>query len=145
MTAILLNERGTPQPSLDIQRRLQAIHPRLSLRFVVVAPSHWAVTLAWDDSDPRKEQVRNGTLSLDSAYDIIGYLPMDASVDEAPAYLSRMFREYPIDHVRNIADHVRHFNDTQPVEAAVQAAASAVLDSANPASTPKRQRRSRSQ
>lgn len=141
MAAILLNERGTPEPSLDIQRRLLAIHPRLSLKYVSVAPSHWAVTLGWDDSDPRKERVRTGKLPLDSAYDIIGYLPMDAAVDEAPAYLSRMFREYPLEHVRNIADHVRHFNDTQPVEAAVQAAAAEVLDSANPASTKKRRGR----
>lgn len=141
MSAILLNERGIPEPSLDIQRRLRAIHPRLALRFVIVAPSSWAVTLAWDDNDARKEKVRAGTVSLDSAYDIIGYLPMDASVDEAPAYLSRMFREYPVEHVRNIADHVANFNATAPVQAAVEAATSAVLDSANPTAAPKRRGR----
>jgi hypothetical protein len=138
---ILLNERGNPEPSPDVQRRLRGVHPRLSLRFVEVAPSSWAVALEWADDDPRRERVRNGTLPLGSAYDIIGYLPMGASVDEAPAYLSRMFREYPLDHVRSIADRIADFNATEPVREAVQAAAAEVLDSANPAGTPKGRRR----
>lgn len=138
---ILLNERGTPEPSPDIQRRLRAIHPRLSLKYVTAAPSHWAVTLGWDDSDPRNERVRTGKLPIGSAYDIIGYLPMDAGVDDAPGYLARMFRQYPMEHVQSIADHVAQFNATAPVQQAVESAVAEVLDSANPAGTPKARRR----
>jgi hypothetical protein len=138
---ILLNERGNPEPSPDIQRRLRGIHPRLSLRFMQSAPGNWAVTLGWGDDDPRKERVRTGLTSLDRAFDIIGYLPMNASVDEAPAYLSRMFRTYPLDHVRSIADHIANFNATEPLRDAVEAATADVLDSANPAGTPKARRR----
>lgn len=141
MPTILLNERGNPEPSPDIQRRLGAIHPRLSLKYVEVAPSHWAVTLGWDDGDPRKERVRNGTLDIASAYDIIGYLPMDAGVDDAPGYLSRMFRTYPMEEVQSIADHIPKFNATAPAQQAVEAAVAEVLDSANPAETPKARRR----
>jgi len=139
--SILLNERGNPEPSPDVQRRLRGIHPRLSLRFMQSAPSHWGVTLGWGDDDPRKERVRTGQTPLDRAFDIIGYLPMNASVDEAPAYLSRMFREYPLDHVRSIADHITNFNATEPVREAAEAAAAEVLDRANPAGTPKGRRR----
>lgn len=141
MAPVLLNSAGVPEPSSEVQRRLRAIHPRLSLKYVVVAPSSWAVTLEWAENDERRERVRTGRLDPASAYDIIGYLPMDAAVEEAPAYLSRMFREYPLDHVRNIADHVENFNATAPVQAAVEAAAAAVLDNANPTAAPKRRGR----
>ena len=57
-----------------------------------------------------------------SAYDIIGYLPMLCSADEAPAYLERTFRQYPKDEVRRMADYVQQYNDTQPVAQAAEAA-----------------------
>jgi hypothetical protein len=141
MAAILLNERGNPEPSPEIQRRLRGIHPRLSLKYVVVAPSHWAVTLGWEDNDPRNERVRTSQLDIGFAYDIIGYLPMDASVDDAPGYLGRMFRTYPSENVQSIADHIENFNATEPLQAAIESAATEVLDSANPAGTPKARRR----
>lgn len=139
--AILLNERGNPEPSPEIQRRLRGIHPRLSLRFMQSAPSHWAVVLGWDENEPRRERIRSGEIPLTSAIDIIGYLPIDASVDEAPGYLGRMFRTYPSENVQSIADHIANFNATEPLRDAVEAAAADVLDSANPAGTPKARRR----
>jgi hypothetical protein len=141
MSAVLLNERGMPEPSPEVQRRLRAIHPDLSLRYVLSAPSAWAVALTWGENDRRREMVRKGELPLDATYDIIGYLPMDASPDEAPAYLSRMFRQFPREDVKGIADHVIDFNAIEPVEKAVRQAAAEVLDSSNPAGTPKKRRR----
>ena len=62
------------------------------------------------------------------AHDIIGYLPMLCSVDEAPGYLERTFRQYPKDEVRRMADFVEQFNATQPISQAADAALTEALD-----------------
>jgi hypothetical protein len=138
---VLFNSAGVPEPSPEVQRRLRAIHPRLKLAFVQHAPSAWAVRMTWDENDPRYAQVQSGRLPPDRAVDTIGYLPMDATADDAPGYLARMFRQYPVDAVQSLVDRVTAFNATAPVQAAAEAAIADVLDSSNPVAAPKASRR----
>lgn len=129
--AILFNARGTPEPPVEVQRRVAAIHPGLSLRWVEVFDSAWCVTLAWSADDPRHAHVQAGDLDPLRACDIIGYLPTDCSVDEAPGYLAKMFREYPREDVQALRDGIARYN-TKPLASAVEDAVAEVLDRADP-------------
>jgi hypothetical protein len=129
MTApVVLSHRGTPEPSSEIQRRLAAVHPRLFLRFVEVFDAHWALCMRWEENDRRYAEMQQQTIDPDRAFDIIGYLPMDCSVDTAPSYIERALRQYPVEEVRRVADFVQEFNATAPVAAAIEQAMAEVLD-----------------
>lgn len=135
---VVLSHRGTPEPSSDIQRRLRAVHPRLFLRYVDVFDSHWALCMRWEENDRRFVDLQQQTLDPDRAFDIIGYLPMDCSADQAPAYIERSLRQYPAEEVRRIADFVQQYNATTPVAEALEEALAEVLD--NPLPVKKRGR-----
>lgn len=139
---VLLNSAGRPEPPTDIVRRLKAIHAGLHLRFVDMTGEHWAVCMTWEPGDDRWAWIQRGEASPDSAYSIIGYLPLLCSLDEAPSFLERMFRQYPKDEVRNMADHVLAFNASAPSAALMEEAIAEVLDSPDPTATsPKRRGR----
>ena len=139
---VVLNHRGTPEPSSEIQRRLTAVHPRLSLKYVDGADQHWAITMRWDEHDPRWGMVQSQELDPNRSIDIIGYLPMACGMDEAPAYLAKAIRQYPKADIQALTDRVIAFNETTPIAQAVDAAIAEVLDNPNPAGTPKRRGRS---
>jgi hypothetical protein len=107
---VLLNALGRPEPSPEVSRRLTAIHAGLSLRWVAGTGEHWAICMAWQPEDTRWEHVQNGSYDSRMTYDIIGYLPLDCSVDEAPAYISRAFRQYPKEEVSNIINDIDKWN-----------------------------------
>jgi hypothetical protein len=125
---VLLNSAGQPEPPTDVVKRLRALHAGLHLKFLEYTAQHWAVCMSWNAEDRRWERVQQGKIGPASAYDIIGYLPLDCGVDEAPAYLERMFRQYPKDEVRTMADHVAAYNETAPVAEAIEAALTEALD-----------------
>jgi hypothetical protein len=130
--AVLLNSTGKPEPPTHVVKRLRALHAGLHLRFMEHSGEHWAVCMDWGAEDRRWEWVQRGETSPGAAYDIIGYLPMLCTADEAPPYLERMFRQYPKDEVRNIADHVERYNAEQPVAQAVEQALTEALDRPDP-------------
>lgn len=138
---VVLNHRGTPEPSSDIQRRLSEVHPRLSLKYVEGADEHWAICMRWDETDARWQHVQSQELDPNRSLDIIGYLPMKCGVDEAPAYLSKALRQYPKADVQALTDRVVAFNETAPIAAAMDAALAEVLDNPNPSGTAKRRGR----
>jgi len=138
---VVLNHRGTPEPSSEIQRRLTAVHPRLSLKYIDGADQHWAITMRWDEHDPRWGMVQSQELDPNRSLDIIGYLPMACGMDEAPAYLAKAIRQYPKADIQALTDRVIAFNETTPIANAMDAALAEVLDNPNPAGTPKRRGR----
>ena len=119
-----------------IQRRLREIHGGLHLRMI---QGSWGVCMSWRDNDARREWIQTEAYDPAKAYDIIGYLPMDCPPDMAPAYLAKMFREFPREDVNRMLDAMDALND-QPAQAAVEAAIAEVLDSADPSGTVKRGR-----
>jgi hypothetical protein len=141
---VVLNHRGTPEPSSEIQRRLAAVHPKLSLRYIDGADEHWAICLGWEENDPRWQHIQSQEIDPNRSMDIVGYLPMGCSLEEAPSYLTKALRQYPKQDVQSLVDRVMAFNSTTPVQQAVESALTEVLDSANPSGTPKRRRSSKS-
>jgi hypothetical protein len=129
---VLLNSVGHPEPPTHVVGRLRAIHAGLSLKFVDHTGEHWAVCLAWQPEDTRWARVQSGRTDPASAYDIIGFLPVDCPAEQAPAHLERVFRTYPKDEVRNMADAVLKYNDSVPVAEMVEEAIAEVLDRPDP-------------
>jgi hypothetical protein len=132
MSVVLLNALGTPEPSPEIQRRLRGVHPKLHLKYMTGGGRHWALCMDWSDDDHRRERIQRREVDPEKAYDIVGFLPMDCNVEQAPAYLERALRTYPKEEIQRMADDVVNFNATAPMAAAAEAALADVLDSADP-------------
>lgn len=130
--AVLLNALGRPEPSPEVVRRLKKVHPNLFLRYIEHLPEQWAVCWTWPTSDVRWRQVQEGSVNPDRAFDIIGYLPMGCSADEAPAYLQRVLRSFPSADINALVDKVLAWNDADPVQQQMHAAIAEVLDSTDP-------------
>ena len=128
---ILVNPAGIPEPSPEIQRRLRAVHGGLTLRLIDTGVPTWSVCMEWQPDDRRWEWVQKESYDARMAYDITGYLPLGCSVDEAPAHLSKMFREFPRDDIQRLLNSVENYN-TGVVSTAVEAAIGDMLDSADP-------------
>jgi hypothetical protein len=122
-----------------VQRRLQAIHPDLFLRFIPHAAQHWAVCMKWQPNEERFAQIQSGEVNPERAHDIIGYLPMDCSAEDAPSYLERMFRTFPNEAVQSLANFVTQVQDATVLGAAMDTAIGEVLDQKDP-SKPKSRR-----
>lgn len=135
---VLLNSAGTPEPSPEISRRLRMVHPGLHLKLLGATQEHWAICMSWGENDSRREWVRRGEYNPDKAYDIVGYLPLDCSVDQAPGLLERSLRAYPKEEMSRIADSVSAYNMKYPLDNAVQEAIAEVLDSPDPSGVVKR-------
>jgi hypothetical protein len=128
---VLLNARGLPEPSPEIQRRLREVHPDLSIRFVNPTIGSWAICLDWLPDDPRRAYVQRGELDPFNTTDIIGYLPMDCPVADAPAYVQQALRAYPKENVQRMADFVAAPNRGN-IDALAEAALAEVLDQRDP-------------
>lgn len=128
MTAIVLNAQGTPEPPTDIVGRLHRVHPSLGLKFCGMPERPWQITWTWPESDRRWDRVRQGEIGPDSAYDILGNLPVGCTVDEAASYVENTLRQYPVEDVRKVMDRMRYYNEVEMPKAQVQALASDTMD-----------------
>lgn len=141
MSTILLNAGGTPEPSSEIQRRLRQVHPLLELRYIDSIDAHWAICMRWAENDRRWGMVQQQLIDPNRSMDIVGYLPMTCSAEEAPAYLERSLRQFPSEDVQRLVNQMHQYNAEAPVHQAMNDAMAEVLDSPNPTSQPKRRGR----
>lgn len=130
--AILLNSAGTPEPSPEIGRRLRAVHPGLGLQFNAVTPRHWMVTMQWPADDRRWGMVQRQEIGGEATYSIIGWLPLDCTVEDAPNYLSRFLRTATEESTRQVLDHVQKYNAETVPAAQVEQALDAVMGGDSP-------------
>lgn len=137
---MLVNSVGRPEPSPEIQRRLAAITPGLQLRHLDSYGPRWAVVLAWGTQDRRWQWVQEERYDPASAFDIIGYLPLDCGLAEAAPYLERMLRTYPREDVQRMVDGVARWNEQDAGKADVEKAVAEVLDAPDPTKTEKKKR-----
>ena len=109
---MLMDDEGRPQPPSEIQSRLRAVDPLLSLRYLQGIGPVWAICMQWAESDPRWKTVQEGTTPPHLACDIIGNLPMDCGLDEAAAYIAKSIRTYPVDAVQSLVPRLEKYNES---------------------------------
>jgi hypothetical protein len=81
---------------MEIIRRMRQIDDRLGLKWCEFGSSgeltpQWAITMDWLPSDPRKELVQRGALSIGASHDIVHWLPLDCDVNAAHNFIERAF------------------------------------------------------
>ena len=139
---VLVNDRGLPEPSPEVARRLRQVDPGL---FLAMSPFArvWQVRRTWAEGDPRYRLAQEGALDPNNTFDIICTLPLDVSVEEAPGYLAQSFGQVAdAEERKRWLDKLAHFN------ASGEAQAEAVADAAEEAveavlSAPRKGRRTK--
>lgn len=108
--------QDVPASAKLIKDRLAEIDPRLGVCLMpdTDAPggAWWAITYWWSENDPRRAAIRDGSLPLDHAFDVLVFLPSDCSVDEAYGYIVSRFKQWSgsRDDVRKLLDRVHLYN-----------------------------------
>lgn len=129
---VVLNSAGMPEPSPETVRRLKQVHPGLSLRYVPGADDRvWMITMEWQNGDPRWEMVQRQELAPNASFDIIGYLPLGCSADEAAPYVERSLRTAVHEDVRNLTSRMLQYNATA-TRSVTDAALNDVFTGGNP-------------
>jgi hypothetical protein len=77
------------QPPEEALKRLAAIDPRLSLRWVDGAIAYWAITERWVSDDPRRERIKLGELPSNADWDVKAFLPPNCSPYEIEGYIAQ--------------------------------------------------------
>ena len=127
---VLFGADGTPQPPQDILRRLRAVDPRLGMKYTKHVPdTPWSITLSWHENDPRREAVRTQQMSEENAMDVIARLPMDCSVNDAAAFITRRMAMWPREDVNALVSKMDSF--TQAAEVGEAAVADVMEDMTN--------------
>ena len=78
-------------PPAEALKRLAAIDPRLSMRWVDGVLSYWAITEKWKENDPRREMIQKGELAPTSDFDVKAFLPQSCSPYEIEGYIALRF------------------------------------------------------
>lgn len=122
--SVIVNDRGTPEPPTDVVRRLRAVDPKLTLRW---GPwGAWQLVREWRSGDRRWERVQTERYDPAMAFDVIGHIPNACSVDEVPAYVERLLREWSnadeATQMLKAMDHYHTGTATSAVAEAVQEA-----------------------
>ena len=108
MSVVLYNAAGQTEPSPEIQRRLRAVDPHLSLRR---NPSGgWWVTTDWHERDPRRAMIQRGEVSAEDAWDLLCEIPLDCGAEEVPGYIARLQRVNGSAEVRRLIDGLERYN-----------------------------------
>lgn len=105
-----------PVPPSDL---LAEIERRVAGAGLLYTKAAWAITLKWRESDPRWRFIQSGEMQPAGAFDVVGYLPITCSLDEAPALIERELKNWPEDAFRELRDAVTQWNDVGR-EAAVE-------------------------
>ncbi len=85
MSAFLLNEAGDPVVPPSVAARLAQIDERLGCVWHRALRA-FAFTLRWPQGDERWAMVQSGELPEDAAFQIIGYMPADAGIDDVASF-----------------------------------------------------------
>lgn len=111
---LVTNLNGAPEAPRDILDRLRRVDPALSMRWMPdLDRSSWALTWEWPLSDPRWSRVQSGDISRESAYDILGYLPVDCPAEQAGGYVEKHLKQYPKEDIRKLYQKVQHWNTVE--------------------------------
>lgn len=75
----------------------------------------WAITEQWKETDVRRQRIQRSELAADMDFDVIGFAPIEMTVDDAQGFLLNAIRKAPKsrDELDALLSRVRHFNAAQ--------------------------------
>lgn len=92
--AVFVSPGGEVLPPDHIVRRLQAISPRLGLRWMTGAHiPYWALTEEWPTGDPRWAKVQSGEIPRHMAFGIAHIFRLDVTTEDMAAYVEQRWSE----------------------------------------------------
>lgn len=89
---MIVSELGRPLPPEGVVKSLHQVDDRLGLKYVAYhhrdginmnTDERWAIILNWGAEDDRRVMIQRGQMAPDAAFDILAYLPIDASPEDA--------------------------------------------------------------
>lgn len=107
---------GSPAAPTYVVDGLKRIHPSLDLQYLAFpdpqgnTAAWWALVERWGDNDPRLEKVKKGELADGSAYDILGFLPLDCTADQAYGYVLNALRSNNTEQFSKHLNRIDKFN-----------------------------------
>jgi hypothetical protein len=116
--AVLFGADGTPQPPADVSAWLA--ERGLRLYKFPREEREWGILCEWREDDPRREMAKRGELAADSTFDLIGYLPMDCPLEQAPGYIARQLRQHPKEEIAKLADRLTQGNEKEVAAAQIE-------------------------
>lgn len=121
---VLYDANMNVQAPTDVQSRLAAIDPKLSLRYVKYPNAGsdrnhwWALVSAWPENDKRRVMIFRGDMPEEYAFDVLGYLPLDMPSGEslnecfdAIVTILRKQEKHPHVAAKNYLERVANFNN----------------------------------
>lgn len=113
-----------PVAPSDIVERLHQVDDRLNLRYVYYAhrdysnvnmDERWAITLRWTESDKRRRMIQLGQMAEDADFDVLAYLPLDCSPEQAFSFFENGARQMvgTKDDIDRLLSRIHAFNDQQ--------------------------------
>jgi hypothetical protein len=97
-TMTLLNQHAQPIPNKEIVERLKRIDERLDVLFIgypsrdfanTNMTANFVIIQRWRQDDKRRQMIQLGQMSENDDFDILAWLPLDCSVEQAYDYFLR--------------------------------------------------------
>jgi len=125
---VLYDAKGAPQPPDHLVRRMQAIDPSLGVRFAALpSGAQWAVTQKWAPNDKRRVMIQLGQMDPDADHDIIAWIPVRVSLEDAPAWVARQWKQTDREDLRRFLDRL----DVEDLEATKASSKDAMEEAMN--------------
>ena len=119
---------GAAVPPQDLVRRFKQVDDRLDVKFIhyphvnygnTNVQEYWAIIIRWPDDDPRRQLIQRGDLPEHGDFDVISFLPLDCSVEQAFSFFENACRGQVRDRqdVRRFLERLHKFNENVQEEA----------------------------
>lgn len=99
---------GVPLPPPELAAEIERRCPGAGLLYTRAA---WAITLRWRPDDARRRFIQTGEMQPEGDFDVVGYLPVNCSLDQAPALIERELKNWPDDAFRDMRAAVDQWNN----------------------------------
>lgn len=93
-----------------------------------ISGTGWKLTWEWPATDTRWSRVLSQEIPAESAYDVIGYLPMGCTAEDAPAYVETHLKSYPKEEISKLRSEMHRWNSHEVAGGQIGELVSSTMD-----------------
>ena len=118
---MLRDTMDRPLPLTNVVESLRRVDDRLDLKYVVYhhrdgvntnRDERWAIILRWSETDPRRVMIQRGQMDPGADFDVMAYLPLDCSPEEAFHYFASSAKQFHRkDDVERLLSRIDKYNE----------------------------------